>query len=192
MTQTLHETTKTAEIIMTPKGQAPYFIRIESETEPGKFYDIHYNFVHRVWACPCPDAQGSRHNPRCKHWRAAMRLLDERRAAKRAQTPATPEEMAQAVADLHEEIDSVRCSAARAAENAQDDLTALSGDLDTATHQAKRDIADLQAEVDELRDEIAKLRAELATKATKRISSTREQREKAPLNGNREFSILKK
>lgn len=193
MTTQLRETTKLPEIVPTPRAQAPYFIRIESESQAEIYYEIRYDFEHRCWSCDCPDAQGSRHNPRCKHWRAAMRLLDERRAANATKKA---EAEAQAIAELHEEIDRVRCSAAQAAHAAQDELDELRTELDTVKRQAFTLIEQAQDELDELRDELAKTRAELETKATKRAprtgaQSTKEQREKAPLNGNHGFSLMK-
>ncbi len=46
---------------------APDWYQMQSFTRPNKWYDLRYNHKYGRWVCECPDAQGPRLNPRCKH-----------------------------------------------------------------------------------------------------------------------------
>jgi len=65
--------------------------RVESESEPGRFYYVYLDVEERASRCQCPDVLHRAPEGRCKHWLAAhlQRSIDSADAKRALNTPAT-------------------------------------------------------------------------------------------------------
>jgi hypothetical protein len=147
----VHPTAKIPVRIEDEREDIGYYYEIDSDTHPGRKYELHYDMAARRWRCNCPD---TRYNgqPECKHVQA---VLHDVRARQQQQILIQAERVALAAEREQEQQ-----------QPAQDDeqyaacLIALLGEMkpaETALERAERHIEILKRRIEGLEENLQNL-----------------------------------
>jgi hypothetical protein len=162
------ETSKIPARISDEREDIGYFYKIDSDTHPGRAYELHYDFSARRWRCDCPDVRYN-HNSECKHIRAVLRDI---RARQQAQVLAQAAEVAAAAESEQEQP-----QPAQEDEHYAECLSALLGELEpeeTPLARAERHIEILRRRIEGLEENLQQVQdraAEQIGRLIERVSA---------------------